>query len=142
TTGVIKITTRQTIQLHGLIKSRIKPAIHAFNAAALDSIATCGDVNRNVLCSANPALSPLHAEVFAYAGKISELLKPKTRAYYEVWLDAEKIGEKTEEDPLYQDHYMPRKFKVALAIPPDNDVDVLANDLGLIAIVKDNRLLG
>mgnify|MGYP001066391239 CR=1 FL=1 len=141
-TGVIKITTRQTIQLHGLIKSAIKPVIKAFNEAKLDSIATCGDINRNVLCSANPATSPVHREVFAYAGKISAMLKPKTRAYYEVWLDEEKIVEKTEEDPLYQDHYMPRKFKIAIAVPPDNDVDVLANDLALIAIVKNNKLEG
>jgi sulfite reductase (NADPH) hemoprotein beta-component len=141
-TGVIKITTRQTIQLHGLIKSAIKPVIRSFNEAGLDSIATCGDINRNVLCSANPAASPVHQEVFEYAGEISALLKPKTRAYYEIWLDEEKIAEKTEEDPLYQDHYMPRKFKIALAIPPDNDVDVLANDLGLIAIVKNKKLEG
>jgi sulfite reductase (NADPH) hemoprotein beta-component len=142
-TGVIKITTRQTIQLHGLIKSKIRPTIQAFNEAHLDSIATCGDINRNVACSSHPAFSPLHAEVFSYADKISELLKPKTRAYYEIWLDEEKIIDKSvEEDPLYQDRYLPRKFKIGIAIPPNNDVDVLTNDLGLIAIIENGELKG
>ena len=86
-TGVIKITTRQTIQLHGMIKSHIRPTIQAFNAAKLDSIATCGDINRNVLCSSHPKQSSLHEEIFSYAGKISAMLKPKTRAYYDIWLD-------------------------------------------------------
>lgn len=141
-TGVIKITTRQTVQLHGIVKSKIKPTIKSFNLADLDSIATCGDINRNVLCSSHPMQSPQHEEIFAYADKISALLKPKTRAYYEIWLDEEKLVEKTEDDPLYQDRYMPRKFKIAIAIPPNNDVDVFANDLGLIAIVEDAKLKG
>ena len=142
-TGVIKITTRQTVQLHGLLKSDIKPTIQSFNEAKLDSIATCGDINRNVLCSSHPKQSPIHAEIFAYADEISKLLMPKTKAYYEIWLDEEKIvDKKDEEDPLYEDRYLPRKFKIAIAIPPNNDVDVFANDLGLIAIVKDNKLLG
>ncbi|HEX6180203.1 MAG TPA: NADPH-dependent assimilatory sulfite reductase hemoprotein subunit [Chitinophagaceae bacterium] len=142
-TGVIKITTRQTLQLHGLVKSHIRPTIQAFNAAKLDSIATCGDINRNVVCSSHPGQSPIHGEVFAYAEKISEMLMPKTRAYYEIWLDEEKIADKKdEEDPLYQDRYLPRKFKIAIAIPPNNDVDVFANDIGLIAIIEDNVLKG
>jgi sulfite reductase (NADPH) hemoprotein beta-component len=142
-TGVIKITTRQTIQLHGIFKSKIKPTIREFNKANLDSIATCGDINRNVLCSAHPKQSSIHEEIFSYADKISKMLMPKTRAYYEIWLDEEKIlDKKDEEDPLYQDRYMPRKFKIAIAIPPNNDVDVFGNDIGLIAIVKNNKLLG
>lgn len=142
-TGIIKITTRQTLQLHGLIKSKIKPTIRAFNEAKLDSIATCGDINRNVVCSSHPKQSPIHSEVFAYADKISELLMPKTKAYYEIWLDKEKIlDKKEEEDPLYQDRYLPRKFKIAIAIPPNNDVDVFANDIGLIAIIENEKLLG
>ena len=137
-TGVIKITTRQTIQLHGIFKSKIKPTIREFNKANLDSIATCGDINRNVLCSAHPKQSPIHEEIFSYADKISKMLMPKTRAYYEIWLDEEKIlDKKDEEDPLYQDRYMPRKFKIAIAIPPNNDVDVFGNDIGLIAIVEE-----
>ena len=141
-TGVIKITTRQTIQLHGLLKSDIKPTIQAFNAAQLDSIATCGDINRNVAASSHPAFSPIHAQVHAYADKISSLLMPKTRAYYEIWLDEEKLAERSEEDPLYQDRYLPRKFKIGIAIPPNNDVDVYTNDLGLIAIIENNELIG
>lgn len=142
-TGVIKITTRQTIQLHGLLKSNIRPTIQAFNQADLDSIATCGDINRNVTCASHPKQSPVHAEVFAYADKISNLLMPKTKAYYEIWIDEDKIvDKKEEEDPLYQAHYLPRKFKIGIAIPPNNDVDVLTNDLGLIAIVKDGKLQG
>jgi sulfite reductase (NADPH) hemoprotein beta-component len=142
-TGVIKITSRQTVQLHGLIKSHIKPTIQAFNESKLDSIATCGDINRNVLCSSHPGESPIHEQVFAYADKISELLMPKTKAYYEIWLDEEKIvDKKDEEDPLYQDRYLPRKFKIAIAIPPNNDVDVFANDLGLIAVIENDVLKG
>ncbi|MEO5998418.1 MAG: assimilatory sulfite reductase (NADPH) hemoprotein subunit [Chitinophagaceae bacterium] len=142
-TGVIRITTRQTIQLHGLIKSKVKPTINAFNEAKLHSIATCGDINRNVLCTSNPIQSPIHDQVFKYATKISDMLLPKTRAYYEIWLDQEKIADrKEEEDPLYQDRYLPRKFKIAIVIPPNNDVDVLANDIGLIAIIENNELKG
>src|SRR6187402_2724122 len=85
-TGVIKITSRQTIQLHGILKSDIKPTIKAFSEAKLDSIATCGDINRNVLCSSHPRQSPIHAEIFEYAKEINQMLLPKTHAYYEIWL--------------------------------------------------------
>jgi sulfite reductase (NADPH) hemoprotein beta-component len=142
-TGTIKITTRQTLQLHGLLKSRIKPTIKEFSAMHLDSIAACGDVNRNVICAAHPLQSAIHEQVHAYAARISELLLPKSKAYYEIWLDEEKITDKKEEeDPLYQDRYLPRKFKVAIAIPPNNDIDVLANDLGLIAVIEEGELKG
>src|SRR5258708_6123261 len=135
-TGVIKITSRQTIQLHGLIKSKIKPTIQSFNAAKLDSIATCGDINRNVLCSSHPNQSAVHDQVFAYADKISRLLMPKSKAYYEIWLNQEKLVDKKEEDdPLYEDRYLPRKFKIAIVIPPNNDVDVFANDIGLMSVI-------
>ena len=142
-TGIIKITTRQTIQLHGVLKKDVKPTLKEFNEAHLTTLATCGDINRNVLCSSNPKQSPLHEEVFEYAKAIDKLLLPKTHAYYEIWLDKEKLADRqSEEDPLYQDRYMPRKFKIAIAIPPDNDVDVLTNDIGLIAIIENNRLKG
>lgn len=141
-TGVIKITTRQTVQLHGILKSDIKPTIQAFNTLHLDSIAACGDVNRNVLCSAHPKQSVIHEEIFQYADKISLLALPKTRAYYDIWLDEEQLIDKQEDDPLYQDRYLPRKFKIAIAIPPNNDIDVFANDVGLIAIVENNQLKG
>ncbi|RYF96523.1 MAG: NADPH-dependent assimilatory sulfite reductase hemoprotein subunit [Chitinophagaceae bacterium] len=142
-TGVIKITTRQTIQLHGVLKSTIKPTLQSFREAHLTTIATCGDINRNVLCSSHPKQSPLHQEIFEYAKAIDKMLLPKTHAYYEIWLDEEKIVDKqSEEDPLYQDRYMPRKFKIAIAIPPNNDVDVFANDVGLIAVIKNDKLQG
>ncbi len=142
-TGVIKITSRQTLQLHGIIKSKIKPTIRSFSKAKLDSIATCGDINRNVLCSSHPKESSIHEEVFSYADKISRLLMPKTKAYYEIWLDEQPLlDKKEEEDPLYQDRYLPRKFKIAIAIPPNNDVDVFANDIGLIAVIENDTLKG
>lgn len=143
TTGIIKITTRQTIQLHGLYKSHVKPTIQAFNESKLHSIATCGDINRNVIAAAHPKQSPIHKEIHDFSFKIDKLLLPKTKAYYEIWLDAEKIADKKdEEDPLYKDRYLPRKFKIAIAIPPNNDVDVFGNDLGLIAIIENNLLKG
>lgn len=142
-TGVIKITTRQTIQLHGILKRHIKPTLKDFDRVKLDSIAACGDVNRNVICSSHPSQSPLHRQIHAYADRFSTALLPKTRAFYEVWLDEELIEDKKqEEDPLYQDRYLPRKFKIAIAIPPNNDVDVFGNDLGLIAIIENGRLAG
>ena len=143
TTGIIKITTRQTVQLHGLLKSHIKPTIKAFSEARLISIATCGDINRNVICTAHPKQSPIHKQIHDFAGKISAYLLPKTRAYYEIWLDEEKlVDKKEEEDPLYQDRYLPRKFKVGIAIPPNNAIDVFGNDLGLIAIIENNEFKG
>jgi sulfite reductase (NADPH) hemoprotein beta-component len=139
---VIKITTRQTIQLHGILKHHIKPTIKEFDTVKLDSIAACGDVNRNVVASAHPRFSPIHEEIFSYASKISRLLLPKTNAYYEIWLDKEKISPELEKDELYQDRYFPRKFKIAIAIPPYNDVDVFTNDVGIIAIIENNQLIG
>ncbi|MCG2612356.1 NADPH-dependent assimilatory sulfite reductase hemoprotein subunit [Flavobacterium sp. SM15] len=142
-TGTLKITTRQTVQLHGLLKHQLRPTIQAFNVAKLDSIAACGDVNRNVIASSHPQLSPLHNEIHAYADKISTLLLPKTQSYYEVFIDGEKIYERSAEaDPLYEDRYLPRKFKIAIAIPPSNDIDVFANDIGLIAVIENNQLKG
>lgn len=142
TTGVIKITTRQTVQLHGILKHHIKPTIKDFNTVKLDSIAACGDVNRNVIASAHPRFSAVYEEIFSYAGRLSKLLLPKTRGYYEIWLDEEKISPDVEKDELYQDRYFPRKFKIAIAIPPYNDVDVFTNDVGIIAIVENNELVG
>ena len=142
TSGVIKITTRQTVQLHGIVKHHVKPTIKDFDTVKLDSIAACGDVNRNVAVSAHPRFSPIHEEVFLYAEKISELLLPKTNAYYEVFLDKEKISPELEKDELYKDKYFPRKFKIAIAIPPYNDVDVFTNDVAIIAIIENNELIG
>lgn len=142
-TGVLKITTRQTIQLHGLLKHQLSDTIQGFLLAKLDAIAACGDVNRNVICSSHPQVSAVFEQIHNYADKISKMLLPKTQSYYEVWIDNQKVYDRSvESDPLYQDKYLPRKFKIAIAIPPTNDVDVFANDIGLIAIVEDEKLIG
>ncbi|AZB26412.1 assimilatory sulfite reductase (NADPH) hemoprotein subunit [Chryseobacterium bernardetii] len=142
-TGTIKITTRQTIQLHGILKSHLRPTIQSFNLNHLDSIAACGDVNRNVTCTANPSESPLHQQTYELAGKISEMCLPKTKSYYDIWIDDELlVDRKTEEDPLYQDRYLPRKLKIGIVVPPNNDVDVFINDIALIAIIENNEIAG
>ena len=139
----LKLTTRQTFQFHGVLKRNLKKTIQEINKSLLDTIAACGDVNRNVMCSANPFESPLHAEVADDARRISAHLLPQTNAYHEIWLDGELVaGGEKEEEPLYGKLYLPRKFKIALAIPPRNDTDVLSNDLGFIAIVKNGKLVG
>ncbi len=141
--GVIKITTRQTIQIHGIVKANVKPTMQWFRDLGIDTIAACGDVNRNVMAGADPTLSPFHEEVFRFAQRISEHLLPKTKAYSEIWLDGEKLkGDEPEEDPLYLQHYLPRKFKIGIAIPPHNDTDVFTNDLGLIAIEENGAFTG
>ena len=138
----LRITTRQTFQWHGIIKRDLKPTIAAIDAAMASTIAACGDVNRNVVCNTNPVESQAHEDAYAWAVRLSEHLKPKTRAYHELWLDGEKLVGEQEVEPLYGPTYLPRKFKIGLAIPPLNDIDVFAQDLGLIAIVEDGRLAG
>lgn len=121
-----KLTTRQTFQFHGIIKANLKPAIQEINKAMLDTIAACGDVNRNVMCSCNPSLGPLHAEIAEFAKNVSEHLMPRTNAYAEIWLDKKMVAGDAVKDvePLYGPYYLPRKFKIAIAVPPTNDTDV------------------
>ena len=140
----LRVTTRQTFQFHGVIKRELKATMQAINAAALDTVSACGDVNRNVLGASNPLQSRLHAQVHDWAQRLSTAFLPRTRAYHEIWLDQEKLADSgAEEDPVYGDAYLPRKFKMAVAVPPLNDVDVFANDLGLVAIVgEDGNLAG
>ncbi len=138
----IKITTRQTIQLHGVIKSKLKPTIASFYEYGLDSIAACGDVNRNVMTSVAIAQNKGYDEVYEYGKKISDYLLPHTKAYHEIWLDEEQISGKEESEPLYGKAYLPRKFKIVIAIPPENDVDLYAHDIGLIAIIENGELAG
>jgi sulfite reductase (NADPH) hemoprotein beta-component len=140
--GTIKLTTRQAFQLHGIFKSNLKKGIQEMNNSLLDSIAACGDVNRNVMCNPNPYQSAIHKKVYDISASVSEYLLPKTRAYHEIWLDKEKVAGAEEFEPLYGKTYLPRKFKIAFAIPPYNDIDVFANDLGFIAIEKDGNLVG
>ncbi len=141
--GSIRLTTRQTFQFHGVLKPHIKLMHQTLNKTGIDSIATAGDVNRNVLCTSNPIQSQLHVEAYEWAKKISEHLLPKTRAYAEIWLDGEKV-ETTEKpvEPILGDNYLPRKFKTTVVIPPQNDVDVHANDLNFVAIAEDGKLVG
>ncbi|MDF2713456.1 MAG: sulfite reductase [Paenibacillus sp.] len=142
----IRLTTRQSFQLHGVIKWNLKQTIREVNDAMLSTLAACGDVNRNVMCNPNPYQSDVHAEVYEWAGRVSEHLNPRTRAYHEIWLDGEKVldsqdnGE--EQEPIYGPVYLPRKFKIGMAIPPSNDVDVFSQDLGYIAIIEDGKLKG
>jgi sulfite reductase (NADPH) hemoprotein beta-component len=139
----LRLTTRQAFQLHGVIKRELKTTLQALNAALIDTVAACGDVNRNVMVAANPSISGVHAAVYESASRLSEHLLPQSRAYYEIWLDEEKVaGSGEEEEPLYGPTYLPRKFKIAFAVPPLNDVDVFANDLGFIAIVENGALCG
>ena len=138
-----KLTTRQAYQLHGVIKSNLKRTIKEINQAAMDTIAACGDVNRNVMCNPNPFLSEIHAEVLKVSQQISEHLTPNTGAYHEIWLDGEKVeSSEKEEEPIYGKTYLPRKFKITVAVPPSNDVDIYANCLSFIAIVEKNKLVG
>jgi len=139
--GSIRLTTRQTFQFHGVLKPQIKLMHQTLNSIGIDSIATAGDVNRNVLCTSNPVESELHQEAYEWAKKISEHLLPKTRAYAEIWLDGEKV-ETTDEEPILGSNYLPRKFKTTVVIPPQNDVDVHANDLNFVAIAEDGKLVG
>ena len=146
----IRLTTRQAFQFHGVIKRDLKPTIRGINDSLLDTIAACGDVNRNVMCTPLAELSTIHRSAWDTAAAISEHLTPKTRAYHEIWLDDEKIAaDRTGSDegsidhePIYGSTYLPRKFKIAVAIPPLNDVDIFAQDLGFIAIEKAGQLLG
>ncbi len=139
----LKITTRQAFQLHGIIKGNLKEAIREINGALLDTIAACGDVNRNVMCNPNPHQSAFHGQALATASAISSHLTPRTHAYHEIWLDHERITpEPQEEEPIYGRTYLPRKFKIVVAVPPVNDVDVYAHDLGFIAIIENGLLSG
>ncbi len=141
--GTIKLTTRQAFQLHGIFKSKLKTTIQEINLSLLDTIAACGDVNRNVMCNPNPNQSLLQAEAYDFARKISDHLTPQTKAYHEIWLDKELIaGGAKDVEPIYGKTYLPRKFKIAIAIPPHNDSDIFANDLGLIAVEKNGKLDG
>lgn len=143
--GTLKITTRQAFQFHGILKGNLRPAIKAVNAQLMDTLAACGDVNRNVMANPNPDQSALHADVLRLAKAISDHLSPRTRAYHEIWVADELVaGGEPDHEPLYGTTYLPRKFKTVIAIPPSNDVDIYAHDLGFIAIADESgkKLLG
>ena len=137
--GTMRLTTRQTVQLHGVIKSNLKTTLKAMDRVLLNSIAACGDINRNVMCNVLPEQSRAHAAAIDMARAISDHLLPQTPAYREIWLDGERIagGEEEVVEPIYGKAYLPRKFKIVVAVPPSNDVDIFAHDLGFIAILDD-----
>ncbi|OMF24834.1 sulfite reductase subunit beta [Paenibacillus sp. FSL H8-0548] len=144
--GTLRLTTRQTFQMHGILKWNLKPTLQKINSELMTTLAACGDVNRNVMCSPNPFQSELHEEVTYWARQVNDHLAPRTRAYHEIWLDGEKVvdGQQdgTEVEPIYGPVYLPRKFKIGFAIPPYNDVDVFSQDIGYIAVVEDGKLKG
>ena len=141
--GTLKLTTRQAFQLHGVIKRNLVQTIREMDSVVLDSIAACGDVNRNVMVNPNPHQSGAHAEAIQLATEISEHLLPRTGAYREIFLDDEKvISNEEEHEPIYGKTYLPRKFKITVAVPPSNDVDIYAHCLSFIAILEEGKIIG
>ena len=151
--GSLRLTTRQAFELHEVHKWNLRQTIHDINQAMLSTVAACGDVNRNVMCNPNPYQSEIHGEVYQWAVRLSERFTPHTSAYHEIWVrqvdkatdgQVENLPHEDHEDsePIYGPTYLPRKFKIAIAVPPSNDVDVFTNDLGFIALVEDGRLSG
>ena len=138
----LRLTTRQTFQLHRVIKHNLRPTLQALRDVLLDTKAACGDDCRGVMCSVNPWLSALHAEVYGIAKRTSDHAAPKTGAYREIWYEEEREPANRPEEPLYGRTYMPRKFKIGFVIPPINDIDVYAQDLGFIAIIEEGELIG
>lgn len=149
--GTVRLTTRQAFQLHGVLKRDLKASIRAINDSLLDTLAACGDVNRNVLCTALPEASALHRQVGALAAAVSRHLTPSTTAYHEIWLSDDSgrhnvaIRQRSgsgDAEPIYGPTYLPRKFKLGFAVPPRNDVDLFAQDLGFIAVSENGALAG
>ena len=143
----LRITTRQSIQFHGVVKSGLQPLIKKINEALLSTLAACGDVNRNVMAAPTPAYTKAREQVFADSHKVAMALAPKTPAYHSIWIDGVQLDTAAAEnknyvDPLYGQTYLPRKFKIGFAIPPVNDMDIFTNCLGFIAIVENDQLLG
>jgi sulfite reductase (ferredoxin) len=139
--GTLRITTRQTIQFHGVIKAALKETVASINEAMITTLGACGDIVRNVTTLAAPIRDAVHARLADDAKRLSRHLTPATGAYHEIWLDGAPVGE-AEDEPLYGATYLPRKFKIGLAVPEDNSVDVLTNDLGIVALFADGVLQG
>src|SRR5699024_8657019 len=144
--NTLRLTTRQAFQLYGILKWDMKNTMQAINDTLLTTLAACGDVNRNVMCNPNPYQSEVHEEVYEWATKISNHIDPQTKAYHEICLDGKKVIDSNDthknEEPIYKDIYLPRKFKIVIAIPPSNDVDVFSQDIGFIAIIENGKFIG
>lgn len=147
--GTLRITSRQGLQLHGVLKEHLRDAIRGINHTMLTTLAACGDVERNVMCCPAPyANNPVRREMQAMADRVAEHLKPRTTAYYEIWLKDDAGNEidacefKPVDEPIYGARYLPRKFKTAFALPEDNCVEIYSNDLGFLAIVEKEQIVG
>jgi sulfite reductase (NADPH) hemoprotein beta-component len=141
--GTIRLTTRETVQFHGILKGNLQSLMQGLNDVSLDTIAACGDVNRNVIASVDPSRRDLYAEITSLARNLSVHLLPRTRAWHEIWLGEEQVaGSVVEDEPILGRTYLPRKFKIAIALPPRNDIDVFAHDLGFVAIVQRGKIIG
>ena len=147
--ATLKCTTRQALQLHCILKKNLREVIHRINQVQLSTLAACGDVNRNVMCCPAPIDDAPHAEIRRLTDALVEHLAPKTKAYYELWVRDEQTGEETlegggapEEEPIYGPTYLPRKFKIGVTLPEDNCIDVYTQDLGFIAVVREDRVIG
>ncbi|MEZ6066301.1 MAG: NADPH-dependent assimilatory sulfite reductase hemoprotein subunit [Planctomycetaceae bacterium] len=146
--GTLRITDRQGFQIHGVLKGDLKATIRGINESKLSTICACGDVCRNFMCCPAPfKREGIHAEMQATADALANHFRPQTQAYYEIWLSdgetREKVHEVTDEhEPIYGKTYLPRKFKMGIALPHDNCVDVYAQDLGFLAVVENDRIIG
>ncbi len=140
--GTLRITTRQDIQFHGVLKSDLKKTIAEVNAAAITTLGACGDVVRNITMTPAPIRDAVHARLEEDALLLTRELLPRTRAYAEIWLDGEKVASPEAVEPLYGDVYLPRKFKIGLATPDDNSIDVFSHDIGIIALFEGECLAG
>jgi sulfite reductase (NADPH) hemoprotein beta-component len=145
--NTLRITTRQSIQFHGVVLAGLRPLVKKINECLLSTLAACGDVNRNVMASPTPAYTKARKQVLADAHMVAMALAPQTKAYHSIWIDGVQIDNAAAEnknfvDPLYGQTYLPRKFKIAFAIPPVNDMDLFTNCLGFIAVVEDDQLVG
>ena len=145
--NTLRITTRQSIQFHGVVISGLRPLVAKINESLLSTLAACGDVNRNVMAAPTPAYTKAREQVVADAHKVAMALAPQTQAYHSIWIDGVQLDNEAAEnknfvDPLYGKTYLPRKFKIAFAIPPVNDMDLFTNCLGFIAVVENDQLIG
>ena len=146
--ATLKITTRQTLQFHGVLKDNLRETINRINKSQLSTLAACGDVNRNIMCCPAKRADGVHAEMETLTDELTEALAPRTPAYHELWLTDPETGEKTLEgggevvEPLYGPRYLPRKFKIGIALPEDNCIDIYTQDIGLLAVVRDGKITG
>lgn len=145
--NTLRITTRQSIQFHGVVMAGLGPLMKKINECLLSTLAACGDVNRNVMASPTPARTQVRARMLEDCHRVADALRPQTKAYHAIWIDGVQLNledpaQKNFEDPLYGKTYLPRKFKTAFVMPPVNDIDVFTNDLGFIAIVESSQLIG